>query len=412
MMSARRPAAPEGDQAAVAAMRATYVVFIAAGLIFASWASRIPQVKAKLHLDPSALGWLLLCIASGSLLAMPLAGSVVNRFGARRTVSAMAVVVTIGMAVVSIGYNIGVVPVAIGLFIYGMGFGTLDVAMNVQGTIVERCIGRPIMPRFHAGFSLGTVVGALVGAGMIAVHVPVAAHLVGAAAVIVVLIPLAARRFLPDNAADEEATARQPAEDVDTRRLAHWREPRTLLIGLFVLGFAFAEGTGNDWISVAIIEGRHATAAVGTLGYATFLCAMTAGRWVGPAVISRFGRVTATRLLCVVGVGGLILFVFGPGLAGSFPGALLWGFGASLGFPLGMSAGADDPRFAAGRVSVIASIGYCAFLLGPPSVGFLGNHFTVLHALTAVAALLVLSYVIAGAVRPLRRARQTVDVRS
>jgi fucose permease len=410
-MSAARRLAPadRSDRAGVAAMWATYAVFIGSGLIYSSWASRIPQVKAQLHLDPSALGWLLLSIACGSVLAMPLAGAVINRLGSKRTIVMTSLTVATGMGIASIGYEIGVIPVAIGLFVYGLGFGTWDVAMNVQGAIVERRIDRPIMPRFHAGFSLGTVVGALIGAGLIAIHVPVTGHLLVASALIAVAVPLAAQRFLPDDAVDHDL----PLEaDPDPRRFAHWRESRTLLIGVFVLAFAFAEGTGNDWISVAVIEGRHSTAAVGTLGYATFLFAMTSGRWIGPGLISRFGRVKTTRILCVVGFCGLMIFVFGPGLGVSFPGALLWGLGASLGFPMGMSAAADDPRAAAGRVSVVASIGYCAFLFGPPSVGFLGNHFTVLHALTAVAGLLALAFLIAGTVRPLVPARSRAAVSS
>jgi fucose permease len=410
-MSAARPLAPadQPDPAGVAAMRATYAVFIGSGLIYASWASRIPQVKAHLHLDPSALGWLLLCIAAGSVLAMPLAGAVINRIGSKRTIVVTSITVASGMGIASIGYQIGVIPVAIGLFVYGLGFGTWDVAMNVQGAIVEQRIRRPIMPRFHAGFSLGTVVGALIGAGLIALHVPVTGHLLVASALIAVAVPMAAQRFLPDDSVDPGA---EPDTGTDDRRLAHWRESRTLLIGVFVLAFAFAEGTGNDWISVAIIEGRHSSAAVGTLGYATFLFAMTSGRWIGPSLISRFGRVKAIRILCVVGFGGLMVFVFGPGLGVAFPGALLWGFGASLGFPMGMSAAADEPRAAAGRVSVVASIGYCAFLFGPPTVGFLGNHFTVLHALTAVAGLLALAFLIAGTVRPLVASRSKATVSS
>jgi cyanate permease len=103
----------------------------------------------------------------------------------------------------------------------------------------------------------------------------------------------------------------------------------------------------------------------------------------------------------VIGIAGVALFVFGPASAYAFAGAVLWGFGASLGFPVGMSAGGDEPRRAAARVSVIASIGYCAFLAGPPVIGFLGDRFTVLHALIVVAALFVIGALVAGSVRPL-----------
>jgi len=106
------------------------------------------------------------------------------------------------------------------------------------------------------------------------------------------------------------------------------------------------------------------------------------------------------RLLTAIALLGLGLFVFGHWPVVAFAGALLWGFGVSLGFPVGMSAGADEPPYAASRVSVISSIGYCAFLGGPPLVGFLGQQFTVLRGLLAVAVLLGIAMLVVGNVRP------------
>jgi MFS family permease len=181
-----------------------------------------------------------------------------------------------------------------------------------------------------------------------------------------------------------------------------WRESRTLLIGLFVLAFAFAEGTGNDWISLATIDRHHVAPAVGTLVFATFLGAMTTARWFGPAALDRYGRVPVVRVLTVLAIAGLVLFVFGPGIVLAFLGALLWGTGTSLGFPVGMSAGADEPASAAPRVGVISTIGYCAFLAGPPLIGFLGQRSSVPHALVTVIALMLVAGAIAGSVRPPR----------
>jgi MFS family permease len=175
-----------------------------------------------------------------------------------------------------------------------------------------------------------------------------------------------------------------------------------LLIGALVLAFAFAEGTANDWISVATIDGHGASAAVGTLAFATFLAAMTAGRWFGPAVLDRYGRVAVLRISALTAAMGLAIFVFGGGVPVALValvGAALWGIGTSLGFPVGMSAGADVPEHAAARVSVIASIGYSAFLAGPPLIGFLGLRFTVLHGLIVVALALSLAASIAPSAR-------------
>jgi MFS family permease len=395
-----------------AASRATYVAFAGAGFGFASWASRIPQVKARLDLDPSQLGVVLLSLAAGSVISLPLAGPIVGRFGSRRTVMAAGVLGGVGLVVVGVGYRIGVAPVVGGLFCWGVAAGTWDVAMNVQGAVVERLLGRSIMPRFHAGFSLGTVVAALSGAAMVALGVSVTVHLAIVGLIVAVVVPNLARDFVPDSAdavpPSREATgAAGPGEHEATRArdsLGAWREPRTLVIGLFVLAFAFAEGTGNDWISLATIEHHHVAPALGTLVFAVFLGAMTTARWFGPAALDRYGRVPVVRMLTALAIIGLVLFVFGPGMGLAFLGALLWGTGTSLGFPVGMSAGANEPAFAAPRVGVISTIGYCAFLAGPPLIGFLAQQSTIAHALVAVIAAMLVAGAIAGSVRPPRAA--------
>ena len=386
-----------GTSASVrAGVLATYAAFIFNGFAFASWTSRIPQVRDGLQLDPSELGLLLLAIAAGSLIALPLSGMVVARLGSRRTVATMAVVNGTALAVVAIGYQFGVLPVVAGLFFFGFAQGAWDVAMNVQGALVERTLKRAIMPRFHAGFSVGTVAGALVGSGMVALDVPVTAHLLAVGALVAVLVPFSVRGFLVDSA-EVDDRSRDP---VRRQALTAWREPRTLMIGFFVLAFAFAEGTGNDWTSVALIDGYGTSEVAGTLGFTAFLAAMTAGRWFGPGLLDRHGRVPVIRVMALVSVVGVLLFVFGQFTVVAFIGAIMWGGGLSLGFPVGMSAGADEPEMAAPRVSVIASIGYCAFLAGPPLVGFLGDQLSVLTAVTAVAVLLAVAIALAGAIRP------------
>jgi predicted MFS family arabinose efflux permease len=380
------------------ATRATYGAFIWSGVAMASWASRIPQIRDALHLSPSKLGLMLLSIAAGSIVSLLASGHIVARFGSRRTVAAMAGLLALALTGAAAGYHLGVAPVVVSLLLFGFANGAWDVAMNVQGAMVERAVGRSIMARFHAGFSVGTVGGALLGAAMVATHVPVTLHLALTAVVVGAVTIYSVRNFLPDAATE---TPDAPAGGGLKHTLRFWREPRTLLVGVFVLAFAFAEGTGIDWIGIAVIDGYQAPAAVGTLAFAVFLAAMTMGRWFGPNLLDRYGRVPVVRSMAVLTVTGLLLFVFGPNTPTAFAGALLWGVGTSLGFPVGMSAASDDPAHAAPRVSVVASIGYCAFLGGPPLIGFLGDHITVVHALAAVAILMALASVAATAVRPL-----------
>lgn len=372
-----------------------YAVFILAGVAGSSVLSRIPQLKDLLELKPGPLGLLILMGAIGSLTSLPMSGLIVHRLGPRRTVAVMGVVNAVGIVLVGIGAEVNVRPTGIGFFLFGFGAGAWDVAMNVEAAAVEVGLGQSIMSRFHAAFSIGTVVGGLVGTAMNALSVPVPVHLVGVGALLVVAVPSGTRGFLPQEDLTEEEHAAKGSP------LAAWKERRTLLIGLFVLTAAFAEGTGNDWLGVTTVEDYGAGKTFGSFAYVLFVSAMTTGRWFGPRLLDRFGRVKVMRSGAALSAAGVLIVVFGPAIGVAFMGMLLWGLGTSLGFPTGMSAAADDPERAAGRVSVVATIGYVAFLAGPASIGWVGNHTGVRDALLITAGMLVVGFLVAGSTRPL-----------
>jgi predicted MFS family arabinose efflux permease len=320
---------------------------------------------------------------------MPLSGLIVGWLGTARTVTVMTLVAAAGLVIAGLGYRVGVAPVVVGLFALGVGNGTWDVAMNVEGSAVEQALERAIMPRFHAGFSVGTVAGALIGAAMVALGVSATVHLLAVAAIVAIAGPLAVRDFLPNRPTRAPGGGRRNA-------LSAWKEPRTVLIGVFVFTAAFTEGSGNDWLGVATIDGYGAPAVLGTLTFAGFLAAMTVGRWFGPGLIDRHGRVLTVRLFAALALAGLALVVSGAALPLAMAGAALWGLGTALGFPVGMSAAGDDPAHAPARVSVVATIGYIAFLAGPPLIGLLGQHIGTLHALTVTGGLIALGLLISG----------------
>ena len=166
---------------------------------------------------------------------------------------------------------------------------------------------------------------------------------------------------------------------------------------------AFTEGTGNDWLSLGVIDGYHTPAVLGTLTFALFLAAMTAGRWFGPGLIDRYGRVPILRISSAIALAGLLVIIFGVVLPFALAGAILLGLGTSLGFPVGLSTAADDPRYAAPRVSTAASIGYLAFLAGPPAIGFLADQVGVLRSITVAGILIAASLVLARFTAPLAR---------
>jgi len=398
------------------ARAAAYVSFASSGFAYASWAARIPQVRGELRVTPGVLGLILLCIVIGSAVSIPLSGLVIVRLGEARTVAVTSLIAAAGLATVALGYSRGVLPVAAGLFVFGFGSGAWDVAMNVQGAAIEQAIGRSVLPRFHAGWSIGTVAGAAAGTAMVALGVPVSADLLGVAVLLAAAVPAASRGFLPPRAgapvkaapvkaAPVKARATAPAgQPADSLRAA-WTDSRTLLIGLFVLCASVIEGTGNDWLSLGVIDGYHAPAAVGTATFAAFLAAMTTGRWFGPRLIDRYGRVRTLRVLAATALAGLLLVGLSGYLPAAIAGAVLMGLGTSLCFPVGLSAAADDPAHAATRVSVASSLGYGAFLAGPPGIGFIADHVGVLHALTCTGALLLAALFLCRATAPVSQAR-------
>jgi fucose permease len=329
---------------------------------------------------------------------------VVHRAGSPRTVAGSTALVAIGLVVVGVGVGgwSSVPVVALGLAAIGYGSGLTDVAMNVEAALVERRLGRTIMPRFHAAWSLGTVTGAGLGAASAHAGFPVLAHLTLVAALVLAGTLIAVRSFLTARAGADAARTGEAAttgHSRDSGVLRAWREPRTLLVGLLVLIMAFTEGTANDWVAVAFIDGHAVSEAAGAAVFGIFVAAMTVGRTTGTIALDRWGRVPVLLATIGLAVLGVLIAVFATSAPVALAGVALWGLGASLGFPVGMSAAADDEDRAPARVSVVATIGYTAFLAGPPVVGLLGDHVGTLKALLVVPILLVPALALVPAAR-------------
>ncbi|WP_227993805.1 MFS transporter [Pseudactinotalea sp. HY160] len=398
------------------AAAAVMAVFFANGFAFANWASRIPTVKYTLDLEPHEVGLILLVGSLGSLLAMPLAGRVIERLG-----SATAAVVSGVVAVAGMGAAVAAVPaglplgVAGGLLVAMAGIGALDVSMNFAGTHVERAIGRAIMPWFHGFFSLGTVAGAGMGTLLSRAGVAITVHIWLALAVMLVVVLVGVRGFprVPRRDPLPAATAAHatPATRATPGRgyLRAWLEGRTWLIGLVVLAAALTEGAANDWLALGISEGFDVPEHEGAFGLTVFMTAMTVMRFAGTWLLDRFGRVAVLRTCAGLAIAGLAVFGFAPSLPFALVGAVLWGLGAALGFPVGMSAASDDPLHAAARLSVVSTIGYSAFLVGPTLLGLLATHVGYRHALLAILVPLVIGLLVTGAMAAPEPARDSAD---
>lgn len=381
---------PTHPASAAAWRNAIFVVFALNGFGAAAWISRVPSIRDQLHLTIPQVSFLILGVSVGAIVGMILSSHVVHWLGERRVI--LLFLAGCGLSLLVVGFAVTVlgsfVVAIVGFALYGLTSGICDVGMNVSGAGAERANGRNIMPWFHASWSFGTVTGSAIGAAAAFAHVDVLLHLgivglaqIAGAFVLVRWIPRAALTGEHDD--DTPVTFRE--------RMAIWVNPRTLLIGLLVLGMAFTEGSANDWIAIGFIDDRHLTNGEGALMFGVFTVAMTIGRIAGVPLLDRFGRVPVLRGAALAAAVGLAIVILVPIIPIAVGGVILWGLGASLGFPVGMSAAADDPRTAAASVSAVATVGYAAFLIGPPLIGFVGDHIGVLNALWIVLGLIVIA---------------------
>lgn len=370
---------------------ATALVFALSGMLLASWVSRLPTVRDQLAAGSAALGLALLGPGAGSLLAMPATGRLSRRFGSRAVVAATA----FPACGVLVGLSLAPTVVALGLvlLVWGALYGSWDVAMNIQGSAVERRAARAWMPRYHASWSVGGIVGAAAGALAARVGLSVTTHLLVVALLAAVLLVVALRLFIDErDEPTEEHHARAAAGRLFTRRL--------VLVGVVTLCATTIEGAAADWLALYLTDGRGVAASGAALGYTVFAVAMAASRFMGTPVIERLGRVSAVRLAGVVAGGGVVLTVAAPALLGAYLGAVAWGFGVALVFPAAMSAGGEVPGRASDAIAAVSTIGYGGFLLGPPLIGVLGQHVGLGSALLVLPVLAAGIVVLSPALRP------------
>ena len=383
---------------------AIFTIFFLSGLSLASWVARIPAIRDDTGLNTQGVGLVILSGSIASVLGLIAAPWLLARFGARTGMIGVLCTVSVGLVLVGLGGSVlpSVPLVVIGLALFGFGNGTVDVMMNVEAAEAEREIGKTLMPLMHAFFSFGTVAGAALAAAASAIGLSVSVHL-GIIAVLIAIAVVVAVRFVPPRAevGDDLHTdaSRPPWRERLRANLSVWGDVRLLLIGVIMLGMSFAEGSANDWLALAVVDGHGYDETTGAIMFGVFTLAITGARVLGGPVLDRFGRVAVLRTLSVLGIIGLALFIFGTEPWMLIVGTVLWGVGCSLGFPVGISAAADDTQHAAARVSAVAMIGYCAFLAGPPLLGFIGQHFGILSALLVILGLLVLSALAAPAAR-------------
>jgi len=374
---------------------AIFAMFGANGLAIGTWGARTPATAAALDLGLAQMGLLITAIPLGSLLGLLVSSHVLERLGERRTAVVaqfigMLAFAGFGIAAAVTGSPLLGAPL---LVLYGAGIAVSNIVINLEAASSDRAAGRTLMPLFHAAFSIGAVVGAALGAVGSAAQVPISIQFPVIAAVILTIV-LSVVRLLPEL---RESHVEPPSF---AERMRVWVEPRTLLIGFIVLAASFTEGTANNWLSLAMVSGRGWQPEVGAASVTVFAAAMVAGRFIGGWFVDRFGRVAALRTAFALAAAGVLVVTLVDAELATFAAVALWGLGASLGYPLGISAAADDPRNAPARVAAVATVATISGLLGPTVIGLLGEFVGLPRAFLAVAALLLVALAVSSAARP------------
>jgi len=380
-----RPASSTSTRARVAVT----ALFALNGFVFGSWAARVPDVSAAVEASASELGIALLCISLGALATMQLTGALCARVGSG-LVSAMAAALTT-LAVVLPGLATSVTGLAVALLAFGGVTGMGNVAANSLGVAVQSGRPRPLMPSLHAGFSFGGLAGALTG-GLASAHGPVDLHLLGVAALGLLVLAVSA----PTLVAADRRTRAQRADAGERRRALTGPRGVVVVLGVIAGSTAFGEGSITDWGALHLRESLHASPFVAAAGYAGFSLAMAVGRLGGGALLTRLGD---TRLLvsgAALAAVGVLAAALSPLLGVALAGFVLVGLGLANIFPVAIArAGAlGGPN----GVALASTVGYSGLLGGPPVIGFAAEAAGIPLALTTISVLAVTAALLAAVV--------------
>ncbi|MEV6132853.1 MFS transporter [Streptomyces violaceusniger] len=406
MLGARRSATADRDLARLRA--AITAFFFLDGFVFAGWVARIPAIKDQTSASEGALGLALLGVSAGGTATMMATGRLCRRFGNHPTTVAAGVLFAGSVALPPLTHS--ALALGLVLLVFGTGFGALNVAMNSAAVDLIAALRRPVMPGFHAAFSLGGMAGAGLG-GLIADHLSPTRHLsllavfglvlAAAAGRTLISLPVPAPRDGAGPAAESENAAAVPGPSPGAERpgRARWL---VAVFGLIALCTAYGEGAMADWAALHLHQDLDASAGLAAAGYSVFALMMAVGRLTGTALLERLGQTRALIVGGTTAAAGMLLGSLAPTVWLALLGFAVTGLGLANLFPVAIArAGALTGP---GGVAAASTLGYGGMLLGPPTIGFLADWYSLPIALTTVAALAavaaVVSYATRNAVRP------------
>lgn len=342
------------------------------GFSFASWASRIPDIKTSLHLSEAQLGTILLALPIGQLLTLPISGRLVTKYGSRTILSIAILLYAIELT--NIGWAAKGWQLALALFVFGIVGNMTNISVNTQGVLAEKAYGRPIMTSFHGVWSMAGFAGALTGLLMMNFKLTPHQHFFVVAAMVFIIAFVARKYLIP-------GTTSAPKKKLFAR-------PEKVLVQLGIIAFCSmsAEGAMFDWSGVYFKEVVKAPHSLVILGYASFMIMMATGRFLGDRIIAEIGRKKLLQISGILIVAGLMTAVLFPYIITATAGFVLVGLGVSSIVPTVYSAAAKSSKVSPGMaLAGVSSIGFLGFLLGPPIIGYIAQIAGLQYSFAVVA---------------------------
>ena len=358
----------EAKQSYLNRMRlAVSLFYFSMGLTFATWASRIPDIKEALHLSEADLGTVLFSIPCGQLLMMPFSAKIVVKYGSSKTV-VVGIIMYIA-AMVSLGLGSERWHLMLSLFFFGVFSNFTNISVNTQGLLTEGIFKKPIMSSFHGAWSLAGFTGALIGLLMMNIGLPPRIHFATVALLLYIVIALNFKHLVKTRPAKPKA-----AEAEKNRSLMPKLNPALVWLG--VIGFCsmVSEGIMFDWSGVYFKKVVQAPESLVILGYTSFMIMMASGRFIGDKVTARFGRKRVLQVSGVLISGGMYLAVFLPYVVPAAIGFMLVGLGVSTVVPGVYSIAGKTPGIEPSKaLTAVSSVSFLGFLIGPPVIGYIAE---------------------------------------
>ncbi|WP_041820456.1 MFS transporter [Streptomyces davaonensis] len=386
-----------GSRTDLTRLRIALTVFFALdGFVFAGWVVRIPAIKEQVNASAGALGLALLGVSAGAVVTMTLTGRLCRRYGSHPVTVVCAVLLSLSVALPPLTHSVPALTAV--LLVFGAAYGGINVAFNSAAVELVTALQRPIMPSFHAAFSLGGMVGAGLG-GLVAGSVSPTWHLLGLTAVGLVVTVFAGRVLLR---IEPPRAPRQPGHSHGPRRLDRRTRGLVTVFGLIALCTAYGEGAMADWGALHLEQDLGASPGLAAAGFSCFALAMTLGRLTGSVLLQRLGRTRTVVLGGSTAAAGMLLGSLAPSVWVALVGFAVTGLGLANLFPVAIErAGAlAGPS----GVATASTLGYGGMLLGPPAIGFMAEWYSLPTALTSVAVLAAVAATIGFTTRRANRA--------